>query len=250
MGAIANQQVDFQLGRLVPQIIESHRAAQEAGQDMLQHMLTCGRRLCEMKEMVKHGEFESSIEREFGESFSLWTARRYMKLFLHWPQLTDVLGEEAAQNLSMEGALKAIESQKPKKIAPPEAVKPKGAQTFDIGQRDDAQPDVCLRGGFHEWKTDDEGEYCGKCQEPADTGEAGGAAGAVMGGGASEAIMATHQRTSAQPFAAADTAFTTLIRAVDQCQQGFAHEKLYGDVLQSLNLAYEDFKLWRKAFRQ
>jgi hypothetical protein len=239
----------FQVERLVPQINKSHALAQEAGGTMLSHMLEAGRLLSELKEMVKHGEFEASVERSC--EFSLTTARRYMKLFDHWPRITELMGEEEAACLSLEGACKLIEQQKPKKVDPPKEVKTKGAAPFDVSGKGNRGPDICPRGGEHDWIPDTDGDLaCGKCCEPGDEveGDAAEEAGAAGGGGEDRAGDRGGVRSAA--FAEADAAFVALIRSVDTCNRGFAHEKLYGDVLQSLNLAYEDFKLWRKAFRQ
>jgi hypothetical protein len=236
----------FQVERLVPQINKSHALAQEAGGTMLQHMLDAGRGLSELKEMVKHGEFEAAVERSC--EFSLTTARRYMKLFDYWPRLTEMMGEEEAACLSLEGACKLIESTKPKKT-PPEEVISKGAAPFDVAGKGNRGPDLCPKGGAHEWKDDDGDTVCGKCcepgAEPAEAAQEGADADGDCGASGLE-----KGRGAVQCFQSADAAFTALIRSVATCNRGFAHEKLYGDVLQSLNLAYEDFKLWRKAFRQ
>jgi hypothetical protein len=242
----------FQVERLVPQINKSHALAQEAGGTMLSHMLEAGRLLSELKEMVKHGEFEASVERSC--EFSLTTARRYMKLFDHWPRITELMGEEEAACLSLEGACKLIEATKPKKVDPPKEVKSAATVPFDVAGKGNRTPDICPRGGAHEWKDDDGDTVCGKCCEPGDD-DAGldqEEAGPDQRAGASRGPdgVSVHEDGSSKAFASADAAFTALIRSVDTCNRGFAHEKLYGDVLQSLNLAYEDFKLWRKAFRQ
>lgn len=245
----------FQVERLVPQINKSHALAQEAGGTMLQHMLEAGRLLSELKEMVKHGEFEASVERSC--EFSLTTARRYMKLFDYWPRLTEMMGEDEAACLSLEGACKLIESTKPKKTIPPEVVISKGAAPFDVSGKGNRGPDICPKGGAHEWKDDEGEEVCGKCYEPATVeghAEDGGVDDAACLSGAEDTVRGQGDRQgradNGHAFATADAAFTALIRSVDACQRGFAQEKLYGDVLQSLNIAYEDFKLWRKAFRQ
>lgn len=257
MNALGQARVNFQIERLVPQINRSHAAAQEAGRDMLQHMLEAGKGLAAMKEVVKHGEFEAAIEREC--EFSVRTGQLYMKLFHSWPRIEEQVGEQEAANLSLQGALKLIQTVKPAKEAGAKAEKavaeaaqkrngsapftPTGATT----------PDICPKGGDHEWVHDeDEGEeVCEKCHEPGGMAEATGAEEVGADVAASECKSADSRPVSSgKHFQEADAAFVTLIRALDHCQRGYSHEKLYGDVIQSLNCAYDDFKLWRKAFRQ
>jgi hypothetical protein len=161
-----------------------------------------------------------------------------------------MMGEEEAACLSLEGACKLIESTKPKKITPPEEVKSAASVVFDVAGKGNRGPDLCPKGGAHEWKDDDGDTVCGKCCEP---GEDSGADREEVSLEATDSGRGAGDRgavRSDDSFASADAAFTALIRSVATCNRGFAHEKLYGDVLQSLNLAYEDFKLWRKAFRQ
>lgn len=260
MNALQTARTNFQIERLVPQINQSHAKAQEAGRDMLQHMLEAGKGLAAMKEVVKHGQFEAAIEEQC--EFSVATAQRYMKLFHNWPKIEELVGEGEAVDLSLRGALKLIQSSKPAAesgakagSSMAEAVS-KAARVRPIALSHATQPDICPKGGAHEWIDDEEdGERCNKCHEPGRRGdalneseEAQETTGGTAGDGSDDRGVAG--LNGGRVFATADAAFTDLIRAVDACQRGFAHEKLYGDVLQSLNLAYEDFRLWRKAFRQ
>lgn len=169
--------------RLLPEINANHRECIKSGREAVNHAIQAGELLLELKEAVKHGEWEETIKRC---DFSLATAKTYMTISDKLPEIMKSLGKEGPSELTIRGGMKLIaEAKKPKpsQIASAPAISPKAggngshktksdaANTVDAVSVRKSEPiDPIEAACQHEW--DD--EACTKCHAPRPSKISGG----------------------------------------------------------------------------
>ena len=199
-----------------------------------------GEALLQAKEAIKHGAFEAWVNEEC--DFSVRSARRYMDIHRNWDQLIEEHGPGQMSILTLEdGIAKLTHSRKERKATTKPAPAPEPTEP-------------CFKGGNHQWEPDPElsGDYCAKCHEQRPTSgqaddqdlegdqepEGPGAAEAVTPGVAARGVGGN----------CLDRLVKILKEAVDLVDQANQEtpNSLHAEIIDSLNIAYQDAVQWRK----
>jgi hypothetical protein len=99
---------------LIPEVKANWRELVKSGKESVKYAMQIGELLIRMKEHLKHGEFQKTIEERF--DFSYDTARNWMKLAKELPPILKSLnGDKVAQDLSLRGSLRLITTSKKSK---------------------------------------------------------------------------------------------------------------------------------------
>lgn len=240
---------EARIEKIIPELNALHRECKKTGLEMLNYAVQAGALLVQLKESVKHGEFEKTVERRC--NFGLSTAKTYIKLSESWKEIKEDVGPDS----TISGCLKLIpprneQNRQSLTISP----KPGGVggksergdeakagnlpQTDGVPVNSQLESDAaCIRGGQHEY---DE-EACIKCHDPIPAAK-------------EPPPQVVEEPIINNPFKVADGLFGQLIRCINACK-GLDNKdptqiKLHGDVTDSLHCAYEDFGLWKKAVRK
>lgn len=145
------------LSVLLPKANKHHKEAQAAGKSVLEAAVAAGKACLEIKDQVKHGEFEAYIEEQ--ADFSVGTAQRYMKLAQGYDEIMERLGPGQAANISITEGIKLL-------CKAPPRIEGKDARHASFGESPIS--DQCPKGGEHVWEIDEETgeEVCGRCHDP------------------------------------------------------------------------------------
>ena len=102
---------------LVPEVKACWRELVKSSGESLKYAMQIGDLLIRMKPNLPHGEFQKTIEERF--DFGYRAAANYMKLANELPSVIEKIGKPAAaEGLSVDGGLRLISSNKPKKRRP------------------------------------------------------------------------------------------------------------------------------------
>lgn len=133
---VTARQLEVRLERYTKEIKASYRQAHEAAVLTVKYALICGRNLNEAKRHCVHGSFERYVVETCG--CHPVTARRYMRLAEHFPEVQERLGEEAVEQMTATDILEFIK--KHVKKTPPKL--PNRTEMFDLpADPEEAEPD-------------------------------------------------------------------------------------------------------------
>lgn len=201
-----------------------------------------GEALLEAKEAIKHGAFEAWVNEEC--EFSVRSARRYMDIHRNWDHLIEEHGPGQMSILTLEDGIAKLTHSRKERKAPN---RPQPTPT-------PAAAEPCFKGGSHQWEPDPElsGDYCAKCHEQRPTSgqaddqdlegdqepEGSGAAEATAPGVAARGVGGN----------CLDRLVKILKEAVDLVDQANQEtpNSLHAEIIDSLNIAYQDAVQWRK----
>lgn len=238
--------------KLAPQANEYHRLAMQSCKATLEHAVNGGKVLLQMKEVIKHGEWERYVDERLDMAVS--TAQKYMRLASKYDEMWEDLGPGQMSEMSIRGGLAHLES-KNKAMREATRIEGKESRAADLSDQSPIS-DECPKGGSHVWENDEEldEEVCAKCHDPRaahrSSGEAGdtagsqGAADSGLDGGKRQAESG--DRASAGSDSAIpqkiDQLFGEIIRLVDQAGKRDKTEEFK----HALNIAYLEFRAWKK----
>lgn len=245
------------LSVLLPKANEYHKKAQAAGKSVLEAAVAAGKTCLEIKEQVKHGEFESYVEEQ--ADFSVSTAQRYMKLAQGYDEIMERLGPGQATNISITEGIKLL----------CKAPTRNGGKAADRAAFDQSPiTDECPKGGEHAWEEDEETgeEVCGKCHDPraahAGAGDADGG-GELVGkragsdreradGGRDEALPPAggyagsgRQKEVSKLFTKANKLYVELTRTLDEIHAMAPHD-IKVKAQHNLTISHMELGAWRK----
>lgn len=98
-----SREQDHLPAEIAERINAEHQACEQAARSALEHARTAGGLLQEAKEMLPHGQWEPWIEESC--VFSARTARMYMQVARHWPELEE---RQRVADLSLREAVKLL----------------------------------------------------------------------------------------------------------------------------------------------
>jgi hypothetical protein len=96
------------LPELAQLITQSHRAADGSAREAVQHAITAGRLLLEVKGRLPHGDFQPWLKQNCAD-VTLRTAQRYMQIAKHWEKWDDQK-RHAVSRLSLRNVLRSFPS--------------------------------------------------------------------------------------------------------------------------------------------
>lgn len=127
------------LPELAQQIINAHRAADASARDSVQHAITAGRLLIEVKARLPHGEFLPWLKANCSD-VNQRTAQRYVQVAKNWDAWDDQR-RHAVSRLSLRNVLKSF----------PSDAKPGRASTGGGSDQEMPTSYACPCGCGYEW---------------------------------------------------------------------------------------------------
>lgn len=120
---VTARQLEVRLEKYTKEIKASYRQAHEAALLTVKYALICGRNLNEAKRHCVHGSFQRYVVDTCGCHPN--TARKYMQVADHYPDLAEKLGEDCVEKMGLNELLEFIKKnyRSPKRLDPPESQK-------------------------------------------------------------------------------------------------------------------------------
>jgi len=120
---VTARQLEVRLEKYTKEIKASYRQAHEAALLTVKYALICGRNLNEAKRHCVHGSFQRYVVDTCGCHPN--TARKYMQVADHYPDLSEKLGEDCVEKMGLNELLEFIKKnyRSPKRLDPPESQK-------------------------------------------------------------------------------------------------------------------------------